>query len=267
MDNLVDEASDARSAEESLTRIKAFVNAIATNPQGNHTIHESVPLRDKSALMILPRILQYVPVDLFTQLMKGFETDIQFFAAVDISKFPVQTEDDLVQYCECVASSVAQMFVHAVWNAESAYPGTVRLQEWILKKASAMGVALQLTNIARDIIQDARNGRLYIPLRWADQPEAAAELEELLKDPGGPVAMSVAQKYSLRLVQMARSYYDMARPGLDFLPQDYVKGARLTTDVYMAIGEEIIRRNGDVRQRVSVNTKRKMEIAAKILYK
>lgn len=146
-------------------------------------------------------------------------------------------------------------------------PTTSDQQDWILRQAAEMGIALQLVNVARDIVQDACNGRSYIPLEWVSSPDERSELVELTKDPRNLVAVSATRKYSVRLVQMARSYYLQAEKGLVFLPQEYVKGARLMLDVYMAIGEKILERDGDISQRVSLDTKQKIKVAAKVLYK
>ncbi|GJJ11541.1 hypothetical protein Clacol_005775 [Clathrus columnatus] len=267
MDDLVDEASNTQSAEEALAIIESFIDKTASDPLGYHSTPDTFSYQDRSTFMLLPPLLHYIPVNQFTQLLQGFKTDIQFFKAANISEFPIQTENDLVQYCECVASTVGRMFVYATWNAESAYPVSTCRQEWVLKHATKMGIALQLINVARDIIQDARNGRLYVPLDWAKSLEERAELDELVNNPDSPAAASAARKYSLRLVQMARFYYNLAVTALDSLPSDCIKGARLAVDVYMGIGEEILKRHGDVSQRVSLSRIQRMEIALKVLYK
>lgn len=272
MDDSIDNAANLLLAEQFLVDVKSYIKTIASST--HHSKHCEIPeLRvtppksdGRTALILFPAILRYIPPTLFLQLVQGFETDLRFSKATHISQFPIQTENDLITYCRCVASTVAQMFVHAVWKAAGTRPDTSDQRDWVLEKAAQMGIALQLVNIARDIIQDAYNGRSYIPLEWANSEEKS-ELVELIKDPRNPAVVLVTRKYSMRLVRMARSYYLQAEKGLAFLPPEYIKGARLTLDVYMAIGEKISQKDGDISQRVSLDTKQKIRIAAKVLYK
>ncbi|KIJ41483.1 hypothetical protein M422DRAFT_255388 [Sphaerobolus stellatus SS14] len=206
-----------------------------------------------------------------------------------LKKLPIQTEEDLIRYCRRVAGTVGQMLVWTTWDAAYCVPplplralgpssGNKRHNKtaetgtpgWILARASDMGVALQLVNIARDIMEDARSGRIYIPVSWLQKDEEKAFVYFLLSNSQNPDAsqfsLPILQRLSLRLVSLAYRYYALASPALGHLPEEYRKGAKLAVAVYMEIGNEIKRREGDVRKRVVLDAKRKLLTGAGVLW-
>jgi len=118
-----------------------------------------------------------------------------------------------------------------------------------------------MTNIARDVGEDARAGRLYLPLAW-------------LKDAGiDPQAWLVRPTFSpalgatiLRLLQEADALYLRSGAGIAYLPPACRPGIRLARTLYADIGREIERNGGDsVSQRAKVSTGRKFALAAQTL--
>ncbi|KAA9006843.1 15-cis-phytoene synthase [Histidinibacterium aquaticum] len=107
-----------------------------------------------------------------------------------------------------------------------------------LARACDLGVAMQLTNIARDVGEDARAGRLYLPMDWF--AEAGVDPDAFLRDPlpTDPVRRMVA-----RLLAEARRLYLRAESGIAALPVDARTGIWAARLIYAAIGREI-RRNG-----------------------
>lgn len=89
-----------------------------------------------------------IPRAMFDALMEGFEWDV--------AERIYHTLEDVEAYGERVAGSVGGMMA-ALMDARS--PAMV-------ERACDLGVAMQLTNIARDVGEDARNGRLYLPRDW-----------------------------------------------------------------------------------------------------
>ena len=87
-----------------------------------------------------------IPLEAFGELIDGCEADVRGTSYV--------TFDDLRQYCRCVAGSIGRLSlgVFGTRDVETAAP-----------LADALGVALQLTNILRDIREDYRDGRVYLP--------------------------------------------------------------------------------------------------------
>ncbi|WP_433227539.1 presqualene diphosphate synthase HpnD [Actinomadura formosensis] len=89
-----------------------------------------------------------IPLEAFGELIDGCEADVRG-AAYD-------TFDDLLWYCRCVAGAVGRLSlgVFGTSDPETAVP-----------RADALGVALQLTNILRDVREDGLSGRVYLPAK------------------------------------------------------------------------------------------------------
>jgi phytoene synthase len=114
-----------------------------------------------------------LPLDAFGSLVRGVRMDLDGTTYRSIT--------DLVQYCRCVAGSIGRLSL-AVFSI-----GDDRLPDGAERLADDLGVALQLTNILRDVQEDREMGRLYLPLddierfgltaeRLDSPPEAAAAL-------------------------------------------------------------------------------------------
>lgn len=102
-----------------------------------------------------------LPVDAFGDLVDGCEMDVVG------TSYP--TIDDLVVYCRCVAGSIGRLSL-AVFGAtdRAGAPGM----------ADDLGVALQLTNIVRDVREDGRRGRIYLPSEDARQVGCPPDLSD-----------------------------------------------------------------------------------------
>jgi phytoene synthase len=172
--------------------------------------------------LVADRALAYVvwrceiPRLLLDALLEGFAWD----AAVR----QYRTIDELYDYAARVAGTVGAM-MSLVMGTRGAHA---------LARACELGVAMQLTNIARDVGEDARAGRLYLPHDWLR--EAGLEPAAWLAQPTfGPAIASVVQ----RLLRAADGLYERAEQGVAALPRDCrlaIQAARL---VYAEIGREI----------------------------
>ncbi|MFX4967367.1 squalene/phytoene synthase family protein, partial [Acinetobacter baumannii] len=78
-----------------------------------------------------------------------------------------QTEQDLYRYCYHVAGAVGCMMALAM--------GVPADDDATLDRACDLGLAFQLANIARDVAEDARAGRCYLPQAWLDELEIPAD--------------------------------------------------------------------------------------------
>ena len=107
-----------------------------------------------------------------------------------------------------------------------------------LARACDLGVAMQLTNIARDVGEDARAGRLYLPLDWI--AEAGMTPEGFLKQ---PEAMPATRRIVRRLLAEANRLYIRSEAGISRLPIEARAGIFAARFVYAGIGREV-RRNG-----------------------
>jgi len=127
-----------------------------------------------------------------------------------------------------------------------------------LARACELGVAMQLTNIARDVGEDARNGRLYLPRRWL--AEAGVDADTWLRDPVFTPAIAGVVR---RLLQSADTLYRRAEHGIAELPRDCRPAIRAARLVYAEIGTQLLRHGGDsVSRRMVVSRQRKLALMA-----
>lgn len=130
-----------------------------------------------------------------------------------------------------------------------------------LARAADLGVGMQLSNIARDVGEDARAGRIYLPLSWLR--EAGIDPEAFLANPRfTPELGSVVQ----RLLEVAEGHYARGAAGIRRLPADCRYAIRLAGLLYAEIGHVVARRGGDsVASRAVVPGRRKLMLAMKAL--
>jgi phytoene synthase len=162
-----------------------------------------------------------------------------------------ETLPELYAYAARVAGTVGAMMTLVMGQREPA----------IVARACDLGVAMQLTNIARDVGEDARAGRLYLPLSWLREagigPEAWLEKPEFTSE----IAVIVQ-----RLLDTADALYGRATLGIKNLPQACRPGIYAARALYAEIGRELERRGLDsVSRRAVVSTDRKLKVLARTL--
>ncbi len=141
-----------------------------------------------------------------------------------------ETLSDLHSYSARVASTVGVMMC-VIMN--------VRDKD-VLARACDLGAAMQLTNIARDIGEDARNGRLYIPLEWMSE-EGLDPTEFLIN----PEPSEMTARIVKRLLFEAEHLYSRAEAGLSELPLSCRPGIFAARHIYERIGKHIAAANYD----------------------
>ena len=147
-----------------------------------------------------------------------------------------------MRYCHAVAGTVGVM-VQSILNCS---------QRQSIYFAVDLGVAMQLTNIARDILEDAQIGRRYIPSTWLDiEPEKIAQ-----KNPTDKEAISTAAK---KLISLAETYYESASKGIYFIPMRSRIAIAIALKLYRQIGVKLIQ-NGTQwwKGRTIVSNKKKI---------
>jgi phytoene synthase len=131
----------------------------------------------------------------------------------------------------------------------------------MISRACDLGVAMQLTNIARDVGEDARIGRLYLPLRWLR--ETGIEPDSFTANPRFDEALATLIQ---RLLESAEALYVRSDTGLARLPMGCRPGMTAARLMYAEIGHELARRGFDsVTQRTVVPWPRKARIVADAL--
>lgn len=182
-----------------------------------------------------------IPAGYFEDLLKGVE--------MDRGRVRIRTWDELDRYCYHVASVVGLIMVHVLTEPSPE----------LLKPARDLGTAMQLTNILRDIAEDWRRDRLYLP---ADELEKFGLTEDDIARQRTGDSFRVMMRFQ---IDRARAYYRSAEPGIAVLPADGSRFcARLMSTVYGAILDEIERADFQVyRGRARVSFPRKLWLAFK----
>ena len=133
--------------------------------------------------------------------------------------------------------------------------------ERALARATDLGVAMQLTNVARDVGEDAAAGRLYLPLDGFAR--AGLDPERWLAEPADAPAIAAMVR---RLLARADRLYRRADAGVAALPPACRPGVRAARLVYAAIGDEIARAgHRSVARRAVVSRARQCALLARAL--
>jgi phytoene synthase len=182
-----------------------------------------------------------LPRPLLDALLEGFLWDAQGRR--------YETLADVQDYGARVAGTVGAMMALVM--------GTQSTQA--LARACELGVAMQLTNIARDVGEDARNGRLYLPRQWLR--EAGVDADTWLLAPAfTPAIGSVIQ----RLLRAAETLYQRSEQGIQALPRDCRPAITAARLVYAEIGHQLERDGLDaVNRRAVVPSRRKLVLIAR----
>jgi 15-cis-phytoene synthase len=152
----------------------------------------------------------------------------------------------LIRYCFRVASTVGLMMTRVM--------GAPHGDERAWLHAAELGVAMQLTNIARDVGEDARRGRVYLPRALAD--EVGLETAQLATL---PIATAPLQSAVRELVRRARLYYASADLGVPMLPRDCRLAIASSRRIYAGIADAVEANGFDsVRTRAYVSTAGKL---------
>ncbi len=223
-DDAIDQSGAPRAAFEHLQE------RVALAAQGKPYAHAAD--RGMAWVMREYRIPRAIPA----ALLEGF--------AWDAEGRRYATLPDLYDYCARVAGTVGVMM--------SLLMGT--RTPHALARAADLGVAMQLSNIARDVGEDARAGRLYLPETWL--AEAAIDGDAFLARPQHTPALGAI---IARLVAAAAELYERAVPGIAELPASCRPAIHAARLMYAEIGREVERAAADsVSRRAVVSGRRKI---------
>lgn len=160
-----------------------------------------------------------------------------------------ETLDDLHAYAARVAGTVGAMMT-LLMGPRAPH---------VLARACDLGAAMQLTNIARDVGEDAQRGRIYLPLSW--MREEGLDPERWLAAPAHDPRLAAVVA---RLLRAASTLYRRADDGIGALPADCRFAIRAARLIYAEIGTVIARRDHDsVNRRAVVPTWRKIWLLAR----
>ncbi|WP_152044675.1 phytoene/squalene synthase family protein [Aureimonas psammosilenae] len=167
---------------------------------------------------------------------------------MDVEERHYESVEDLLDYCHHVAGVVGVMMARIMGARDAA----------TLQRAADLGLAFQLTNIARDIVPDARVGRIYLPAQWLR--EIGLDLSRITEEAEREKVARLAR----RLVDLAEPYYASAHIGIEALPRRSAWAIATALGVYRRIGVEVVRRGSHAwDKRVSTGKAAKLGEVAK----
>jgi phytoene synthase len=150
IDDIGDGDLAAASKTERLEEARQQVKALVAGTQPDPADPVLVALSDTGARFP-------IPLGAFEELIDG--------CLADVNKATYQTFDDLLWYCRCVAGSIGRLSL-GIYGPVLDKPGEPEKQA---KLADDLGVALQLTNILRDVREDFQHNRIYLPKEDLDK--------------------------------------------------------------------------------------------------
>lgn len=143
---------------------------------------------------------------------------------IDTESRHLQSEQELMQFAHGVAGTVGQLLCPLLGAPAHAQ-----------RYAMALGMGMQLTNIARDVVEDAARGRCYIPAQWG------LSMQEL-SAPATSAQAAAAFAAIERLLAVADEFYAFAALGFAQIPPRNRRAIVVASDLYQAIGKKIVRR-------------------------
>lgn len=175
--------------------------------------------QDEPVFAALQRVARRhaIPAGETMDLLSGFE--------MDVVGRRYDTLEDTLEYCYHVAGVVGVMMARIMGVSDAP----------TLRRAQDLGLAFQLTNIARDVIEDAEGGRVYLPGDWLD--EAGVPRDQVALQAHRKAVAQTAR----RLVIAAEPFYASARWGLRDLPPRSAWAIATARGVYRAIGRHVAR--------------------------
>ena len=246
-DDLSDD--EAKSREERRADLDAWLDAWHLAAQGAATNDPVfIALRDAQARF-------HITTDLLDQLVHGTSMDLQLTGSKAVASFHYDTYatfDDLYQYCYYVASVVGLVCIRIFEYSDS------RAE----RLAEETGIAFQLTNILRDVREDAERNRIYLPLE--DLERFGVSIEELQALKSGR-HLTLNQRELLEFeANRAEHYYKSGEALLPLIAADSRPALWVLITIYHCLLRRIERRNFDVfTKRVSVPTITKLAILAR----
>jgi len=206
VDDAIDEVEDPKKQKEILEELKKETeNAFQGQPSDNLVFQALAKVANEY------KIPSYYAVE----LLEGMRMDVENERYENLKALGV--------YCYRVAGCVGLMMSHIMGVSE----------ETALRHASDLGIAMQLTNISRDVMTDARMGRVYLPLDWLK--ELGMEERDVLN----PAFRTSIAYLVRRLLREAEVRYESGIQGLKYLPWRSALAVAMAICVYRKIGHKV----------------------------
>ncbi len=243
----VDDAIDSVTGPAQLAalqQLRVELDSVYAN-QGSPATVESTAASGR--LNELTRVVEHhqIPRHYFDELLRGMQLDVE--------GRHYRTVAELVDYCYCVASVVGLIMCHVMGTRQ--WRATAQVTE-TLNRAAHLGIAMQLTNICRDVEEDKGRGRVYLP----DDVMAlhGVDLHAIHADAPFAVPTAMALRPAVAaLLQLAERYYRSGQRGTLALPLRSAFAVRAARRIYAAIGKRLGAMHYDISAGRAVVSKRR----------
>ncbi len=206
IDDLGDEGLSIEASKASLEEVKRSITCGFSN---NKILADGISLIDECS----------IDKSIIIDLIAGVQSDTSIVR--------INSNDKLIRYCYQVAGTVGLMMSKALdTHDKEAYPFAIDL-----------GIAMQLTNICRDVKADALMNRRYIPSNLINDLEPIALIEPLAKD------VHLIKKTLQNLFDYAELYYKSGETGLSYLPLQARLSILVAARIYREIGRKLKKRD------------------------
>lgn len=232
VDDEIDFAPDTDGARRKLRALRTETEAAFRHcPSVREPMHDLAQLSQSVGL----------PSRYAIDLLDGMDMDVRNCRYHDI--------EELLRYCYCVAGTVGLMMCHVMGVSSRRAPAY----------AVSLGLAMQLTNIARDLKEDYERGRFYLPLDWCREEglviERALDLDQ----------RAALRRVTERVLAEAEFFYDRGLEGLRYLPGRSAWAVAVAARFYREIGRRWLRAGDaavDFRQVVPLWKKALLTVSA-----
>jgi squalene-associated FAD-dependent desaturase len=186
-----------------------------------------------------------IPLSSLRQIVEGVDRD-------NVPSLRLMDWDDTRDYCHLVASSVGRACL-SIWSIDE----TNAFSEHVLQAALDCGVAFQVTNIIRDVVEDAKRNRIYLPLRDIQRCQLSDEEWIAYGNAAGKINPDEAKKVFevIRIqVERARALYQSGLGVIDVLTEDSKRMFLLMWNTYRSLLEKVASRPlGIWNERISLS--------------
>ena len=164
----------------------------------------------------------------------------------------IVTMDDLIKYCKGVAGTVGWMIspIIGVKDPEA------------FDYAISLGIAMQLTNIARDIYEDAKNGRVYIPVDISSKKLTPEIVIDMISNDYDEI-----MAYKTGILKLAKKYYLAGEKGFKYIPKRERFVIKWAASMYYNIGVNILSRPKFYKnKKATVSTRKRYTLLFSVLF-
>ena len=230
-DDLIDEGEDPDAA---LTELRRRLDGVYGETPDDDPVDRAL------TYLVAKHMLPRAPFD---ALLEGFEWDVKERRYVEFA--------DVIAYSARVASAVGVVMSMMMGVRD----------HFVLARACDLGAAMQLTNIARDVAEDAARGRSYLPEEWLN--DAGTHSDDFLATPSD--SSGVRQTIE-RLLGEAERLYERSEAGMPHLPKSARAGVYAARLIYADIGR-VIKDQGynPMKGRAYISLFRKLRLAMRAL--